>query len=69
MEIPKGSISWLVGRLHCCEKDSSVEREIRERTEGRADWTEEKIREAIAYALQEHKKNRELYYDVMGGSL
>jgi hypothetical protein len=62
--IPKGQIQWLVERLHVGTTHEEVEKEIRKRITG-AGWTPAKVREAIAYAIKCHQRNRGVFAHVM----
>lgn len=64
--IPKGQIEWLVDRLHVGTSNAEVEAEIRKRTMG-AGWTPGKVREAVAYALKHHARNRGVFSHVLRG--
>jgi hypothetical protein len=68
MDIPKGQISWLVGRMHVSTSDNAVRADIRKRCTAPM-WTEEKIVEAELYALSVFHEDQDLYRDVVNGNI
>ena len=71
MTIPRQEIAFIVSRYHVGTPDEKITAELRERinkSPARDQWTPTKIRQALAYTLQCHAKNKALYRAVMGGS-
>ncbi len=64
-KVPKGTIQWLVGRMHVGESDAHVRSEI-ERRAG-PEWTPRLVKQAGDYAVWVHHQNRAEYNWVMGG--
>jgi hypothetical protein len=65
LTIPKGSISFIVSRLHVGTADAEVEANIRQRTEKL--YTPAQVNKCVAYALRCHRENQGLYNYVMRG--
>jgi hypothetical protein len=66
--LPLGQLRWVVDRLHVSTTDDEVMTEITKRMP-RNRFTQQQIDEAVTFALQVHRENRELYTMVMTGSL
>lgn len=67
---PRGAIKYHMGRVHCGTPDAEVEAEILaaiDKAPNRAQFTPGIIRQCVAYALECHKRNRDLYHYVMKG--
>jgi len=64
LAVPKGAISFIVGRLHVGTSDAEVEANITKRT---AKLTPAQQRKCVAYALKCHHENQGLYDLVMRG--
>lgn len=64
--IPKGQIEWLVDRMHVGTSIAEIEAEIRKRAKG-PEWTEAKIKQAVAHAIKHHNHNRGIFSHVMRG--
>jgi len=64
LAVPKGAISFIVGRLHVRTSDAEVEANITKRT---AKLTPAQQRKCVAYALKCHRENQGLYDFVMRG--
>lgn len=67
--IPRGALSWLVGRLHVGTCDDEIAADIRQRADGRPEWTADLVAQAVEYALACHRDNQGLYRAVMSGDL
>lgn len=70
--VPTSAIEWIVGRLHVGASDDTVRAELRKRIDhpaAGAGWSPARIREAEAYAVWVHHRNKQLYSAVMGGRL
>jgi hypothetical protein len=66
-DIPRGQIRWLVDRYHVGTPDAEIAADIRKRIGGGAGWTEAKIEEAVAFAVEVHHENQKLYGQVQSG--
>lgn len=64
--MPRSAISWLINRLHVSISDEEIERDIRNRCTAPG-YTEPLIKQSVSYALECHKRNRDLYHDVVCG--
>lgn len=65
--IPTGQIGWVLGRVHVGTSYLDVARDFwHKRAKG---WPRPLKRAAVRVALREHRANRRLYADVMGGRL
>lgn len=62
--VPRADISWLAGYWHVGRSDDEIAADIRKRCNAPG-YTESLIRQSIAYALECHRRNRELYNHVM----
>jgi hypothetical protein len=67
--VPRGSISWLMGRVHVGTPDAEVEADIRGRLAGNPACTEEMLVKCIEYAIACHRENQGLYRAVVSGRL
>lgn len=61
VRVPRSAISWLVNRLHVSVTEDAIAADIRARCAVRPEWTEALIKQAIAYALECHNRNREIW--------
>lgn len=66
VKVPRGDIHWLSGQWHVSRSDDEIAADIRSRCTAPG-YTENLIQQSIAYALECHKRNRELYRHVMNG--
>jgi hypothetical protein len=62
--VPRNDIKWYIARLHVGTADEEIEANIKERCADPA-YTPALIRQSVAYALECHKRNRDLYHRVM----
>jgi hypothetical protein len=69
LDIPKGSIEWIVNKLHVGTSDEAVKTNIRKRCTPDGGWSEAAIVKAEEYAIKCHRKNQDLYRRVMSGRL
>lgn len=67
--VPKGSIHWLMGRVHVGTPDAEVESDIRRRLAENPACTEEMLSECVKYAIACHRENQGLYRAVVSGRL
>lgn len=58
--VPRGDISWLMGRVHVGTTCAEIEADIRKRCTAPG-YTESLIKQSVAYALECHRRNRDLY--------
>jgi hypothetical protein len=65
--VPKGSINWLLGRVHVGTSDADVEADIRSRLAKNPNCTEEMMAECVKYAIACHRENQDLYRAVVSG--
>ena len=65
--VPKGSISWLLGRVHVSTPDSEIEADISNRLATNTKCTPEMLAECIKYAIACHRENQGLYQAVVTG--
>lgn len=65
--VPRGSLSWLVNRLHVSVPDADIESDIRKRLAGNDIATPEMIQACVDYALACHHSNQGLYRAVVSG--
>ncbi len=66
--VPRYAISHKLGKLHVGTPDAAIEALIREACKAPG-FTPSLIRQSVAYALECHKRNRDLYQYVTGGSI
>ena len=66
--VPRHSISQLMARVHVGTSDDDISADIRKRCNAPG-YTERLIKQSIAYALECHKRNRDLYRRVMSGRI
>jgi len=62
--VPKGGISWLMGRVHVSTSDAEIEADIRRRL---PQASEEQLSECVKYAIACHRENQGLYRAVVSG--
>jgi hypothetical protein len=68
VEIPKGQIRWLVGKLHVSTTDEQVIEDFTNRCDKSPDKiTASQKKRIIEYALKEHHANQSLFNSVMSG--
>jgi hypothetical protein len=67
VRVPRNDIRWLMGNRHVATPDSEIEAEIRCRVGNDPRFTPSLIRQSVAFALECHKRNRELFNHVMRG--
>lgn len=60
VRVPRSAISWLVNRLHVSVGKAEIAADIRKRCSAPG-YTESLIKQAIAYALECHQRNREIW--------
>ncbi len=65
--VPRGDINWLMGRVHVGTDETEIAADIRKRCTAPG-YTPAIVRQSIAYALECHKRNRDLYSRVMRGT-
>lgn len=63
--VPRNHIKWLMGRVHVGTSNDEVQADIERRCAASPGFTPALIRQSVAYALECHKRNRELYVHVM----
>jgi hypothetical protein len=60
--VPRGDISWLMGRVHVATPDSEIEADLRRRCAGAGSTIPaDLVDECVQYALAVHKANRDLF--------
>ena len=67
--VPRGDVSWLMGRVHDGTPDEEIAADIRARTASQPGYTPALIEETVAYALVCHLQNQDLYRAVVTGRL
>ncbi len=67
VKTPRGSIHWLVAKMHVGESDESVAAAIAARIPANPEFTDAIRRECLAYAIECHARNRDLFNHVMRG--
>lgn len=67
--VPKGSIHWLMGRIHVGTSDAEIESDIRTRLSKNQNCTEDMMVECVKYAIACHRENQSLYHAVVSGRL
>lgn len=68
--VPRGAISWHIGRLHVSTSDEEITKDITERIKANNPTvTPRQIQACVNYALKHHHENQGLYKDVMSGNL
>ena len=65
--VPRGDIHWLIGRVHVGTPEDEIAADIAKRCTAPG-YTPSLIRQSVAYALECHRRNRELYRHVMRGA-
>lgn len=63
-KVPRNDIRWLVSRIHVGTSAVEIESDIRKRCVGPG-YTESIVKQSVAYALECHRRNRDLYCRVM----
>lgn len=66
--VPKASIDWILGKVHVMTPDADVAADI-ERRCAKAGASPALVKKCVAYALKVHKRNRDLYIQVMTGNI
>lgn len=64
--VPRADIHWLMGRVHVSKTDEEIAADITKRCTAPG-YTLALIRQSVAYALECHKRNRELFNHVAHG--
>jgi len=64
--IPRADIRWLVGHRHAASAADEIAADVRKRCNNPF-FTPRLIEQSVAYALECHRRNRELYRRVMRG--
>ena len=67
-QVPKQQIEWIMGNVHVLTPDEEVVGDWKKRC-ARAKVSPALEKAIIAYALKVHHKNRDLFTDVMSGSI
>jgi hypothetical protein len=65
-KVPKSQIDFIVGNIHVGTPDEEVADNIRRRCEKNG-FPAAVMKACVVYALKAHKRNRDLYNDVMMG--
>lgn len=65
-QVPKKQIEWIMGNVHVGTSDAEVLAEWKKRC---AKLPAALAKACTAYALKVHRKNQDLYNDVMSGSI
>jgi hypothetical protein len=58
--VPRADIHWLMGRVHVATADDEIAADIRRRCADQPGYTAAIVRQSVAYALECHKRNRDL---------
>jgi len=66
-QVPKGQIDFIVGNLHVSTPVEEVSNNVRRRCE-KAGFPASVTKACVAYAQKAHKRNLDLYQDVMMGT-
>jgi hypothetical protein len=62
------AVEWLVDRMHVGTSDVTVVRDMARRMAGKG-YSREQRKEVYREALNHHRRNQQLYRDVMRGNL
>jgi hypothetical protein len=64
--VPRADINWLMGRVHVSATEDEIAADITRRCNAPG-YTPALIRQSVKYALECHKRNRDLYNHVVRG--
>lgn len=70
LSIPKQAIDYAIAKLHIGTSEEEVAKYIADRIgKAKVAWPNNAVKDAVNYALDSHRKNQNLYGDVMAGNI